>query len=85
MRLNLDEIDLDEVQEACFRRRPGRYREPYIIEKVIYLPRKNTVRIFFYEDEGHKNMGREFRGDPIEAPITEFTQLNRYVQLNKIL
>jgi len=85
MRLNLNDIDIDEVQEAMFRRRPGRYREPYIIDRVIYLPRKDIVRIFYYEDEGHQKMGKDFQPGPVEVPLNEFTQISRMVKINKII
>ena len=91
MRLNLNDIDIDEVQEAMFRRRPrgnevlSRYREPYIIDRVIYLPRKDIVRIFYYEDEGHQKMGKQFQPGPVEVPLNEFTQISRMVKINKII
>lgn len=89
MRLNLNDIDIDEVQEAMFRRRPGRYRAawdvPYVIDRVIYLPRKDIVRIFYYEDEGHQKMGKGFQPEPVEVPLNEFTQISRMVKINKLI
>lgn len=85
MRIDLNEINLDEVQEAMFRRRPGRYREPYIIDKLVYVPSTKMVKIYYYENENHQKSGPGFRPPPQEVPVEEFTELNRNSKIDDLL